>query len=187
MTPSPCVYQLHIALDAIHPSVWRRVWITSNTSLIKLNRIIQTAMGWIDDFDHEFDFCGQRYGTVSHNWPTDAGMLNERRLTIGSLIGSQVCSFKYEYDRISRWMHTLRVESLMTPDEMNDWTQCIEGENACPPPRVGHAGGYEAFVSAISDSEHEQHSSMRRWYGGPFCPSSFDINSVNRAFRRLQL
>lgn len=187
MTPAPWVYQLHIALHAIDPLVWRRVWIPSSTSLIKLHRVIQTAMGWTDDFDHEFDISGQRYGLVTHRRPTDGRLMNERRHTIGSLVGSQVRSFEYAYDLIAPWEHMVTVERMMSPDRTNDWTQCIEGANACPPPRVGHTGGYQAFLSAISNSEHEHHASMRRWYGGPFCPSGFDVNSVNRAFKRLQL
>jgi hypothetical protein len=40
------VYQLHVEHDEVEPRVWRRLWIPDTLSMAKLDRIIQTAMGW---------------------------------------------------------------------------------------------------------------------------------------------
>ena len=40
------VYQLHVELDEVEPRVWRRLWVPDTLTMAKLDRIIQTAMGW---------------------------------------------------------------------------------------------------------------------------------------------
>ena len=37
------VYQLHVELDEVEPSVWRRLWVPDTLTMAKLDRIIQTA------------------------------------------------------------------------------------------------------------------------------------------------
>jgi hypothetical protein len=45
---------------------------------------------------------------------------------------------------------------------------------------VGGSGGYELFLEALADWEHEQHQDMVRWIGGVFGPKGFDLNRLNR-------
>ena len=180
-------YQLHIALEDMHPLIWRRLWIPSNLSLVKLDRVIQAAMGWTNSHLHEFEIAGERYGHINDDWGQDDRLLDERRRTIGTLLAQDVPAFSYLYDFGDNWQHTIVVEKVMRSDEGNNWTQCIAGANACPPEDVGGTGGYEEFVEAISDPTHEEHVAMRRWHGGPYDPLGFDINAVNRELRRLRL
>lgn len=63
----------------------------------------------------------------------------------------------------------------------------MNGERACPPEDVGGGGGYQDFLDAIANPDHEEHESMLVWIGGAFDPEGFDINSVNRELRRLRL
>jgi len=37
---------------------------------------------------------------------------------------------------------------------------------ACPPEDVGGTPGYEDFLTAVADAEHEQREDMLRWVGG---------------------
>ena len=54
---------------------------------------------------------------------------------------------------------------------------------ACPPEDVGGVGGYENFLEALRDPEHEEHDQIVTWVGGVFDPEGFDVNSVNRSLR----
>lgn len=182
-----CIYQLHIALEDIDPLIWRRLWIPSNLSLVKLDRVLQVAMGWTNSHLHEFEIAGKRYGHVNDEWGQDADLLDERRKTIGSLLAPGISGFVYLYDFGDNWRHLAVVEKVMRSDEGNNWAQCIAGANACPPEDVGGTLGYEEFIYAITDPGHDEHVSMRRWNGGPFDPRGFDINAVNRELRRLRL
>jgi hypothetical protein len=135
-------YQLHIALEDVHPLIWRRLWIPSTLSLVKLDRVIQAAMGWTNSHLHEFEIAGERYAHIDDDWDQDARLLDERRRTIGALLAKDVPAFSYLYDFGDNWRHIIVVEKLIPTDEGNNWTQCIAGENACPPEDVGGIGGY---------------------------------------------
>lgn len=71
----------------------------------------------------------------------------------------------------------------LADEQRNGWAMCLAGANACPPEDVGGLGGYADFLQAITDPSHEDHDAMWRWWGGPFDPAGFDINSANRAIR----
>ncbi|NBV06626.1 MAG: plasmid pRiA4b ORF-3 family protein, partial [Proteobacteria bacterium] len=42
------MYQLKITLTDSKPPIWRRILVSSETTLSKLHDIIQIAMGWTD-------------------------------------------------------------------------------------------------------------------------------------------
>jgi hypothetical protein len=56
------VYRLYVFLLDIAPPIWRRVELSSETSLAQLHKVLQSAMGWQDYHLHEFGIGGQRYG-----------------------------------------------------------------------------------------------------------------------------
>src|SRR5258705_12257655 len=56
---------------------------------------------------------------------------------------------------------------------------CIEGARARPPEDVGGTSGYQEFLEALSDPQHENHVHMTRWCGGHFDPAWFDLDLIN--------
>lgn len=56
------VYQLKVALRDISPLIWRRLLVTSNTTIAQLHDIVQIAMGWEDLHLHQFRIHGKAYG-----------------------------------------------------------------------------------------------------------------------------
>jgi hypothetical protein len=63
MPPSDpaAVYQLRIRLDPISPLIWRRLLVTSDTTIAELHAIIQFAFGWSDSHLHQFVRDGTSY------------------------------------------------------------------------------------------------------------------------------
>jgi hypothetical protein len=63
----------------------------------------------------------------------------------------------------------------------------LKGSGSCPPEDVGSTPGYEDFCTAINDTAHPDHDSMKEWVYG-FCgypktmtwPNGFDIDCVNK-------
>ncbi len=55
-------YGLYLFLLDIAPPVWRRVELSSETSLAQLHEVLQASMGWEDYHLHEFGIGGRRYG-----------------------------------------------------------------------------------------------------------------------------
>jgi hypothetical protein len=68
-TPTHTVYQIKVTLKGNKPPIWRRIQVTSETTLAKLHRILQRVMGWEDSHLHQFIIGSMVYG--------DPGMLGE--------------------------------------------------------------------------------------------------------------
>ena len=56
---SVAVYQLRSRLDRISPLIWRRLLVTSDTTIAELHAIIQIAFGWSDSHLHQFIIHGK--------------------------------------------------------------------------------------------------------------------------------
>jgi predicted RNA binding protein YcfA (HicA-like mRNA interferase family) len=52
------------------------------------------------------------------------------------------------------------------------YPRCVAGARACPPEDVGGTPGYEEFLAAVADPEHEGED-MLRWVGGSFDLEAF--------------
>ncbi|MBT9491210.1 MAG: plasmid pRiA4b ORF-3 family protein [Paucibacter sp.] len=182
------IYELLVRLEGIEPRIWRRLWVPGTVTLAKLDRVIQTTMGWTNSHLHEFSIAGKRYGMLmDEDWPDeDNPVLEDKRYKLGQVLGEVVRDFRYTYDFGDNWRHTVMVERTMAADEINTWPQCLAGHNACPPEDVGGIGGYADFLEAVGDPAHEEYFAMRCWCGGPFDPFGFDINATNAALRKLR-
>lgn len=182
-----CVYQLRIELLFIEPVIWRTILVPETLTLPKLDRVIQAAMGWSNSHLHAWRIDGRRYGVPDPEWNMPGELLDERKFTVGSVLGDHIDEFVYDYDFGDGWEHRVAIEKRLAADpERNTWPMCIAGANACPPEDVGGPPGYLDFVQAMHDPTHQDHLQMWRWNGGPFDPSAFSLNDANRAIRKLR-
>ena len=60
---------------------------------------------------------------------------------------------------------------------------CLEGERACPPEDVGGTWGYEEYLEAMADPDHERHDEFMGWRG-PFDPEAFDPKKATKEMRK---
>jgi len=63
---------------------------------------------------------------------------------------------------------------------------CIGGQRHCPPEDCGGTAGYEEFIEAISDPQHEEHDSYLEWVGGSFDPEAFDLKRANDILENIR-
>jgi len=180
------IYQLRVSLEGCELSVWRRLWVADTLTLATLDRVIQAAMGWTNSHLHEFVIGSRSYGMPDDEWPGELPILDDRRHKLGAAIGTEIREFSYLYDFGDHWQHRVVVEQILLPNETNSWPMCQDGRNACPPEDVGGIGGYDEFLQKMQDPTDEEHNNMWRWHGGPFDPTSFDVNAANRAIRQLK-
>jgi hypothetical protein len=64
------LYRLHVSLQEIEPAIWRRIELSSQTTLKQFHGILQIAMGWENYHLHEYIDDGRRYGTPEPAWLT---------------------------------------------------------------------------------------------------------------------
>jgi hypothetical protein len=63
----------------------------------------------------------------------------------------------------------------------------LAGENACPPEDVGGSHGYQEFLAAMADANHEQYREYLTWIGGHFDPGSFDLAAANASVDKIKI
>lgn len=181
------VWQLRIELLDVQPLVWRRLLVPADVTLPKLDRVIQTALGWTNSHLHEFVINGTRYAVLDPDGMDDLPHVDERRVVLHEALGMDTRCFDYVYDFSDDWHHLVLIEDLYPQrPKPASLIQCIGGENACPPEDVGGSGGYAEFLEAITDPRHEEHRNYLTWVGGRFDPTRFDREAVNRALAKIK-
>ena len=179
------IYQIKVTLDNTHKPIWRRILVPGNTTLLKLHDILQIVMGWEDYHLHMFTFEGQIYGDPADDEYGDLGTVNEANYTLSRVIEREGQRFRYEYDFGDSWDHTLLVEKILLPQEGVHYPLCLKGMRSCPPEDVGGVGGYEHFLEAIRDPNHDEHEEYLTWVGGEFDPKAFALDEINDRLRRM--
>jgi hypothetical protein len=178
------VYQLKVTLRDIHPPIWRRIQVWEDASLAQLHRILQIVVGWEDCHLHEF-VIGRRVYSVPD--PDDdlyeRKVIDESRVQLREVVPRIGTQFEYRYDFGDSWRHDLLLEAIVLPDLGAQHPRCLAGERSAPPEDVGGSSGYEDYLEAMADPEHEEHENMLEWRG-PFDPESFSLAAVNQQLQR---
>ena len=106
-------------------------------------------------------------------------MTDERRIRLRDVITQVGTQFEYLYDFGDSWYHDLLLEAILMPEPNVQYPRCVAGERSTPPEDVGGTIGYENYLEAMQDPEHEEHDAMVLWRG-PFDPESFSVSTVNQ-------
>lgn len=183
------LYQFKITLLGIQPAIWRRIQVKDCT-LDRLHEHIQTAMGWTNSHLHDFKIGGKDDGDpllLDENFVEfDYGDSTTTKLSDILPRTGRRFRFEYQYDFGDGWRHEVLFEGCLRAEQGRRYPVCLEGARACPPEDVGGTWGYEEFLEAVRDEDHEQHEDMLRWAGRRFDPEAFDpARSTKRMWRGL--
>lgn len=185
--PAGPIYQLKITLRDSRPPIWRRVLVPGNFNLYQLHQVMQIAMGWTDSHLHHFrvDSIYYSYPYPNSDWE-EMDEEDSRDVTLAQIAPEVKRKFMYEYDFGDSWEHDILVEKIFPPEPGEKYPQCIKGKGACPPEDVGGVWGYDTFLEAIRDPNHEEHAMYIEWAGEDFDPAAFDLEATNQALRRVK-
>jgi len=78
----------------------------------------------------------------------------------------------------------LELEARLPATTGTVYPRRVGGECSAPPEDVGGVSGYEEFLEALFDPEHEEHEHMKSWVGRPFQPTSFSMEEANERLRK---
>jgi len=134
------VYQLKVVLRQCSPLIWRRLLVTSDTTIAQLHTILQIAMGWEDVHLHRFRIHGKDYGIYREGGLFFADDPNEVRLADFKLRPGE--RFVYEYDMGDFWQHDIRLEQVLPYNPATTYPVCTAGAEDCPPENCGGPAGY---------------------------------------------
>ena len=179
------MYQLKVTLKGSKPPIWRRVQVPGDITLYRLHEILQVVMGWYDCHLFAFGLGDTEYGDPETDEGGELGMQNARRTKLNRLIRGEQAKFAYDYDFGDNWQHVILVEKVLPAETDVRYPRCLTGRRACPPEDVGGVWGYQEFLEAIGNPEHEQHEELLDWVDGEFDPTAFDLAAVNAALQHL--
>jgi len=186
-------YDFIIRLDArilgIEPVLSRTLGLPRDLNFAQLHEVLQAAIGWTDSHLHQFIVGGLVVGAPEYleeeaNGPRviEATEVHLRDLRFPYGPDAQL-EILYQYDFGDNWQHRL-ILTPMPRAEGVKYPRCIAGSRACPPEDVGGDIGYEQFLEAWRDPEHEEYAANRRWAGRKFDPEHFGLEATNRAIAR---
>jgi hypothetical protein len=182
------LYQFRITLLDSQPAIWRRIQVKDCT-LDKLHEHIQKAMGWTNSHLHDFKIGGKDYGDpllLDENFVEfDYGDSTTTKVSDILPRTGKRFKFEYKYDFGDNWQHEVLFEGCLRAARGKRYPVCIEGARACPPEDVGGTWGYEEYLEAMADPEHERHEEFMGWRGS-FNPEAFDpVKATKKMWRGL--
>jgi len=177
------LYEIRVQLRDIEPPIWRILRVPSRTSLLRLHKILQKAMGWTNSHLHLFEINGKPYGEGDFEWDFD--VQDYRGMRLDKIFTAGRTSFLYEYDLGDSWRHDITLLGTVE-GEAKGKPACISGARACPPEDCGGVTGYYNLLEALADPGHEDHDMLMEWVGGKFDPEAFDVGVVGRTLKRLR-
>ena len=137
MPSDPEIFQVKLRLFGISPMIWRRVLVSSSTTLRELHGIFQVAMRWDGIHLFQFDVGAVDYGS----WELHTASPDTALSDFGFRRNDR---FFYIYDMGDYWKHEVRVEAVLDADPKRSYPICTGGASACPPEDCGGPQGYLA-------------------------------------------
>jgi hypothetical protein len=180
------LYQLKITLLNTRQPIWRRIQVKDCT-LDKLHEHIQTAMGWTNSHLHHFRIGEQLHGDpllMEENF-AEMNYEDSTSTKLSDILpkSGKRLRFEYEYDFGDCWQHEVLFEGCVRAERAKGYPLCLEGARACPPEDVGGTWGYEEYLEAMADPEHERHEECMGWRGA-FDPEAFDPVKATKGMKR---
>jgi len=185
------VYQLKVSLRAITPLIWRRLLVTSDTTIAQLHDVLQIAVGWEDLHLHQFRIHGKVYGVYRDGGISFAD--NPREITLAAFKLRKGERFVYEYDMGDFWQHDIRLEQVLPLEQRKTYPVCTAGTGECPLEDCGGPWGYMSLREERSSwpelwQAHEDVGLVAQrllaWYGGGPRPT-YDDDELSAALERM--
>ncbi len=110
------IYRVHASLREINPAIWRRIELSSQTTLKQFHRVLQIVMGWENQHLHEYIIEGQRYGTPDTAYDDPGQVLQETGIRLATVLPEAGAEILYLYDFGDFWQHDIRLEAVLPPE-----------------------------------------------------------------------
>ena len=145
-TAQATVYLIHAWIRGIHPMLWRRFLVRSDSTLADLHWIIQIGFGWTDFHLHRFRIRKKSY-TIPRIGSVEGH--DARQVKLMDLQFRINERFLYEYDFGDLWQHEIRIEQHGGIETGRTYPVCVGGKWSGPPE---DCGGPDAFLERRSDA-----------------------------------
>ena len=177
------IARLKVTLDDVKPAVQRRLEVPLTIRLDRLHLVLQAALGWTDSHLYEIK-AGGGWGMPDPDFgdgPLDAR--KARLIDVLEDVGTK--TIKYLYDFGDGWEHTIKVERVAEAVPGVAYPVLLDAKGRCPPEDVGGPWGYDEFLEALADPDHEDHADTKTWAGRNYDPKVVDVEGLAAAVAAL--
>lgn len=188
------IIELKIELEGIEAKIWRTFQVESDIKFSQLHKIIQKVMGWEDYHMYDFnvgkiniiDSRGSSLGDFSGFGRSKEIKASKAKLS--DFLEKKSQKFSYTYDMGDSWEHKLTVKKIFeTEDDDNNYPVVLDGARSCPPEDCGGVWGYQEILELLKNPEHPDYEErITDWLGEDFDPESFNMNEVNKKFKKAK-
>jgi hypothetical protein len=178
------IARLKVTLDDVKPAVQRRLEVPLTIRLDRLHLVLQAALGWTNSHLYEIKAGGVGWGMPDPDF--DDGPLDARKARLVDVledVGTK--TIKYLYDFGDGWEHTIKVERVTEAVPGVAYPVLLDARGRCPPEDVGGPWGYDEFLEALADPDHESHADMKVWAGRNYDPKVVDVEALEAAVAAL--
>ena len=178
------IARLKVTLDDVKPAVQRRLEVPLTIRLDRLHLVLQAALGWTDSHLYEIKAGGVGWGMPDPDFGD--GPIDARKARLGAVledVGTK--TIKYLYDFGDGWEHTIKVERVTEAVPGVAYPVLLDAKGRCPPEDVGGPWGYDEFLEALADPDHEDHADTKTWAGRNYDPKVVDVEGLAAAVAAL--
>ena len=150
---SAAIYQLRLVLAGISPMIWRRLLVSSETTIAQLHHYIQVSFDWSGEHLHRFRIHGKDYGIAYLGGISFDD--NPHKVPLGRFRLHPRESFRYEYDFIANWRVDIRLEEIL-PQDQRVLPVCVGGRAAAPGEEYADALAYLQRLDRHTTSFHSK-------------------------------
>ncbi|UOF89118.1 plasmid pRiA4b ORF-3 family protein [Fodinisporobacter ferrooxydans] len=174
------IYQFKVALEDIHPSIWRRFQVDSSITFHQLHKTLQIVMGWQEYHLYEFNFGSFSITRPDPTFPPDdRSELHARREKLHAHLINEGQQVVYIYDFGDDWKHELILEKILPKQDEMQYPFCLEGQRSCPPEDCGGTWEYQRMVEILATKSHPEYKDTVSMLKKGFDPEGFDLEEVN--------
>ena len=178
------IARLKVTLDDVKPAVQRRLEVPLTIRLDRLHLVLQAALGWTDSHLYEIKAGGVGWGMPDPDFGDDPLDARKARLVdVLEDVGTK--TIKYLYDFGDGWEHTIKVERVTEAVPGVAYPVLLDAKGRCPPEDVGGPWGYDEFLEALADPDHEDHADTKVWAGRNYDPKVVDVEALEAAVAAL--
>lgn len=176
----PTYFRVTVTLAGSTPSIWRRLDLANDLTLVEVHRVLQSAFDWYDGHLHQFvtdaafpeRFIDTRMNAGPDTTPEDDVRLDE-------VLAGPGGQLLYEYDFGDSWEHLLEVESEHARPVDAPRARVLDSARAAPPEDCGGIFRYEYLIQHLDDPEVAEELP----FDFPEDPDYIDTDDLDEAVR----
>ena len=180
-TGVPTVHRVMITLKGSRPAIWRRVEISSMSSLRTLHECVQESFGWHDYHLWAFHTQLGEFGQPN----TELGHASAASARLAAVVPRVGATIQYTYDFVDSWEHEILVEAITPAEPGVAYPRCLDGRRARPPESCGGMWGYQQLLTVLADPGHPEYEERAAWLGlvpgQGYNPAAFDLDAADAA------